>query len=137
MKTLLTYPAKKAGTSYTVPSSVKGIETDAFRNAEQLQSLTLQKGVTEIGSLAFTSCSGLKEMILPNTLKSIGFCVFQGMPMRSTFRLTVPAGVTKFTLSDFWGFADTSGLMLVCSEGSAAYQYAVDHGIAHEAISSA
>jgi hypothetical protein len=136
MKTLLTYPAKKTTVNYTVPSSVKKIETDAFRNAELLQSLILQEGVTTIGSLAFTSCCGLKEMILPNTIKSIGFCAFQGIPMRSTFRLTVPDGVKKLDLSNFWGFWDTSKLIIVCSEGSVAYQYAVDHGIAHEPIPS-
>jgi Leucine-rich repeat (LRR) protein len=136
IKTLFSYPAEKANQNYMVPYTVQTIADDAFCNAKRLESLTLQEGLSVIGSLAFTSCSGLREMNFPNSLEEIGFCAFQGEMMRQPFRLTIPAGVTKIDFNSCWGWGDTSKLIIVCSEGSAAYQYAVEHGITHEELSS-
>ena len=59
--TLLYYPRYKTGTSYTVPSSVKKIETCAFSNL-YLEKVTVPKTVTSIQYDAFEYTSSLKEI---------------------------------------------------------------------------
>ncbi len=56
---LIQYPIGKKG-SYTIPSSVKTIENDAFINCVGLSSVTIPDSVTYVGSPAFVLCTGLR-----------------------------------------------------------------------------
>lgn len=53
MTRLMKYPAKKQGTSYTVPDSVTEICTYAFTSAKYLQNVELPHFITKIGFNAF------------------------------------------------------------------------------------
>ncbi len=53
MTRLMKYPAKKQGTSYTVPDSVTEICTYAFTSAKNLQNVQLPHSITRIGFNAF------------------------------------------------------------------------------------
>ena len=53
MKTLIQYPQKKAGNSYSVPDTVERIAPDAFAYCRDLESIILPEGLGEIGSGAF------------------------------------------------------------------------------------
>ena len=55
---LITCPAGKVG-SYTIPSSVNTIGTNAFDGCGGLTSITIPNGVTTIGDSAFSGCYGL------------------------------------------------------------------------------
>ena len=54
-KTILRYAVAKKDISFVIPESVKKIEKYAFAFSENLTSITLGKGVTEIGEYAFNN----------------------------------------------------------------------------------
>ena len=73
IKTLIYYPAQRSGTSYTVP-----------------------EGVTAIAGVSFCEATGLEEISLPSTLKSIGYYAFEGCGF---YKVDLPEGLE--TLEEF------------------------------------
>ncbi len=67
-----------------VPTSLKtvvitggtNIADNAFRNCNNLTSITIPNGVTSIGSSAFYNCSGLTNIIIPDSVTGIGSSAF-------------------------------------------------------------
>lgn len=74
--TLVLYPAGSSGTSYTVPDSVTNIVQDAFMEAFNLASITLDTNLQSIGDSAFSYCYNLTNMTIPNSVTNLGFSVF-------------------------------------------------------------
>lgn len=68
---LLVCPAGKNG-AYAVPSGTEEIATSAFSYCTGLTSITLPETLTTIGDEAFYRCTGLTELTLPNSVTSIG-----------------------------------------------------------------
>lgn len=65
-------------TSVSIPTSVKSIETDAFRQCFNLSSIDIQE-VESIGESAFWLCHNLKgDLVLSNKVKNIGAKAFGG-----------------------------------------------------------
>jgi hypothetical protein len=62
MTVLLTYPASKTGTNYTISDSVTSIGDYAFTSCRSLTSITIPDSVTSIGDGAFQSCSSLTSV---------------------------------------------------------------------------
>lgn len=62
MTFLYAYPAKKAGTSFTVPASVESIRDYAFSCASNLEEVTLNGTLTQLGYAIFFQCSALKKV---------------------------------------------------------------------------
>ena len=58
-KTLLYYPAAKAGSAYIVPEGTARIGENAFYGALGLRSVTLSSTVVRIGDAAFYGCENL------------------------------------------------------------------------------
>ena len=54
------YPAKKPGTSYTVPDSVRDINFDAFDGCSFLENITIPKSVTFMGQ--FSNCTAQRSI---------------------------------------------------------------------------
>ena len=71
-KTLISYPAKKEGTAYTIPDSVTSIGDSAFSCCSSLTSIEIPSSVTSIGNYAFSYCSSLTSIEIPNSVTSIG-----------------------------------------------------------------
>ncbi|MBO4451696.1 MAG: leucine-rich repeat domain-containing protein [Bacteroidaceae bacterium] len=84
---------------------VLGVGSSAFSNCTSLTSLTLPNSVTSIGSSAFSGCTGLTSLTLPNSVTSINDYAFSGCS--SLTSLTIPANVT--TIGEK-AFSDCSGL---------------------------
>lgn len=61
-KTKLLYCVPKKSGTYTIPSSVKGIEDSAFSDCIGLSSVTIPSSVTTIGTCIFAWCSGLTSI---------------------------------------------------------------------------
>lgn len=57
--------------STVIPSSVKGLGTDAFRGCTGLRNVNIPMGVTHIGVCAFADCNNLTSLELPSSLTSI------------------------------------------------------------------
>ena len=62
------------GKEYTVTS----IGYRAFSDCSRLTSVTIPNSVTSIGRYAFTNCKGLTSVNIPNSVTSIGDCAFSG-----------------------------------------------------------
>lgn len=73
---LYAFPKMKEG-AYAVPETVKKIEAHAFSGAEKLTKIYL-KNTEDIGDYAFSGCTGLKSITIPEYVKKIGTGAFSG-----------------------------------------------------------
>ena len=84
-----------------VPSSLKSvtitsatsIDEDAFSGCTNLTSITIPDSVTSIGEWAFGGCSKLTSVTIPDSVTSIAEGVFDGCT--SLTSITIPNGVTS------------------------------------------
>ena len=173
---LVCYPQKKTGSSYSIPegvsvlgeasiyntqlseitfpSTLTEIQYYALGNNSKLTSADLSKtAVSSIGLYAFTDCSSLSSVLLPDSLYEIAGAAFSrckalseitlpknlGMIGQYAFidtglsKITVPDSVTEIGYSAFGYYLDSEGnetadssFVIVGSYGSAAQKYATD-----------
>lgn len=71
-KTIVSYPAGKTQTTYSIPENVDSIDRYAFRDNAYLESVSVPDGVTSIGTSAFESCTSLSDISLPESIVSVG-----------------------------------------------------------------
>ena len=83
------------GTTYTVTQ----IGSDAFSYCSSLQSVTIPNSVTSIGSDAFEYCSSLQSVTIPNSVTSIDSWAFYYCS--SLQSVTIPNSVTSIGSSAF------------------------------------
>jgi len=96
--TLLRYPVARAGSSYTVPSSVTTIGNSGFRGASLTSiDLALATNLTTIGDAAFQV--PITSIDLPNTVTSIGDQAFRASGLTS---IRIPGSVTHLGAGAFW-----------------------------------
>ena len=70
MKTLLKYPDAKAGTSFTIPSSVVVVDRGAFVSSNNLTSITIPEGVEIISCQSLGWCN-FRSIVIPDSATSI------------------------------------------------------------------
>ena len=104
-KALISYPAKKEGTAYTIPDSVTRIGWYAFSNCSSLASIIIPDSVTSIGADAFYSCSRLTSIEIPDSVTSIGGYAFRDCTNLAS--IEIPSSV--ISIGD-WAFYGCSGL---------------------------
>ena len=85
--------------------SVTSIGHYAFSSCSRLTSVTIPNSVTSIGGRAFDDCSGLTSVTIPNSVTSIGALAFQGCSGLTS--VTIPNSVTSIGSG---AFAGCSGL---------------------------
>ena len=69
---LIQYPAKKAGTDFTVPNTVTNIVDGAFAGCSSLVNVTIPEGVTAVNDDAFNDCPHLASIKFPRSVENIG-----------------------------------------------------------------
>jgi len=74
---LIQAPAELSG-SYTIPDSVKKVESTAFSGCGNLISLTIPDSVTDIDDFAFAQCSNLTTVEMSQEVCEIKTSLFQG-----------------------------------------------------------
>lgn len=74
--TLLAYPQNKAGTTYTVPSTVKTIGDNAFQQNANLTTVNFPAGLTRIGDYAFFRSEAFRYFNVPAGVLNIGYDAF-------------------------------------------------------------
>lgn len=75
-KTLIQYAIGKTDTSFTVPNTVKHIESSAFAYAQYLVTVTISDGVETIGDDALAYCSALTTVNISSTVNEISDTAF-------------------------------------------------------------
>ena len=98
-----------------------GYDDSPFKDYE-IRKATVKYGITSIGESAFLGCSGLTELILPNSVTSIGNFAFHGC--RGLTELILPNGITRIEESAFRGCSGLTELTLpssVTSIGESAF----------------
>ena len=96
----------------------------AFSGCSGLTSVTIPNSVTSIGSSAFSSCSGLTSVTIPNSVTSIGDDAFRGCSGLTS--VTIPNSVTSIGWYAFYGCSGLTSVTIpnsVTSIGSSAFAY--------------
>ena len=89
---LICYPAGKTDKIYSIPSSVTGIDEEAFEDCS-LTNINIPSSVTNIGNWAFADCGSLTSISIPNSVTSIGLGVFSDCC--SLTSVNIPNSVTS------------------------------------------
>ena len=95
-------------TNNSTTYSVTSIGEGAFSYCSGLISVTIPNSVTSIGEAAFYGCSGLTSVTIPNSVTSIGEAAFYGCSGLTS--VTIPNSVTSI---DYAAFRDCSSLTSV------------------------
>ena len=93
-----------AAGSVTIPSTYNGlpvtsIGSSAFSDCSDLTEITIPEGVTSIGNRAFYECSSLTEITIPEGVTSISTKTFSRCSR--LIKITLPEGVTSIGLEAF------------------------------------
>ena len=93
--------------------SVTGIGSYAFSGCSGLTSITIPDSVTGIGSHAFSGCSGLTSITIPDSVTGIGSYAFSYCSGLTS--ITIPDSVTSIGYMAFFGY---SRLTIYCEATS-------------------
>ena len=99
--------------SIIIPSSVTVVNNQAFRDCQQLQSVSFNNPKTEIEYLAFMNCTSLSNISLPSSIKSLEMGVFWGCSRLRT--IDIPESVTKLDKDVFYGCTALKSIILPSS----------------------
>ena len=92
---------------------VTGIGSWAFSGCTNLTNITIPNSVTSIGENAFSGCIGLTSVTIPDSVTSIGSSAFSGCKGLTSFE--IPDSVTTIGNSVFFG---CTGLTSITIPGS-------------------
>ncbi|MBQ2810333.1 MAG: leucine-rich repeat domain-containing protein [Clostridia bacterium] len=97
-------------TSCDIHADTEYIYNFAFSNCTFLNSITIPNKVKEIGTGAFNGCSSLKSVSLPSSLTLIGSSAFYGCTLLEG--IEIPSGVTVIEDSTFYGCTSLASVTL-------------------------
>lgn len=99
MTTLVKYPSKKTASTFTVPNGVTKLEDCSMDSNTSLQKVVLPDSLKEVGYWAFMNCSNLSDITLPEQCKSVGQFAFSGTALTSFY---IPAALETLMSGAFW-----------------------------------
>lgn len=89
---------------------VKYISDSAFKDCENITSITIHNGILSIGASAFEGCKSLTNVVIPNSVTSIGDSAFRNC--YSLTSITIPNSVTNVGESVFLGCGSLTSVTL-------------------------
>ncbi len=107
-----------------IPKSISVFESEMFRDCKKLQKIFIPDALKRIGDYAFYGCENLQSPWLPEGLTFIEKEAFFGCS--SMNEIWIPQSVTSIGEN---AFAGCPRLLIKCSEGSIAAQYAKENNI--------
>jgi len=106
---LMLYPAGLTDATYTVPAGVTKIGDYAFNYNTHLEEVSMT-AVETIGKHAFSWCSSLRNIILPNSLKVIGYATFWQDSLLTS--IEIPATVDSIGKDAFTACTSLQSIMV-------------------------
>ena len=104
----------------TFNGNLTKVAAKAFTDCTSLETITLPESVTALGNMAFYGCSSLTDIDMPDTITSIGYAAFRHCNLKS---FTIPSSLTSvddaifadcINLAEFKGkFASEDGRCLI------------------------
>ena len=82
-----------------LPTTITGIDNDAFYDCTNLKKVNIPNSVTSIGDFAFSGCTGLTSIMLPDSITSIGSFAFSGCTGLTSIK--IPDSITSIENSVF------------------------------------
>ena len=107
------YKGEKTKGELVIADGTKGIANSAFSSCSGLTSVTMPNSVTTIGSGVFSGCTALADVTISSAVTSIGNWAFQGCSSLSS--ITIPNSVTDIGV---WAFRGCSSLTSVAIPNS-------------------
>ena len=95
-ETLISFPAKKDGDSYSIPSTVTTIYNYAFSGCSNLKSLTVGENVSAIPANLFDDCSSLKTLTIKETSLLSGLSINSAQSQLPTNICIISAGIKYY-----------------------------------------
>ena len=117
-----------------VSCSVTSIGSSAFSGCSGLTSVTIPNSVTSIGSSAFSGCSGLTSVTIPNSVTKIDQSAFSGCS--SLTSVTIPNSVTSIGEDAFSGCSSLTSVTIPNSVTSIGKRAFMDSGLTSVTIPS-
>jgi hypothetical protein len=93
--TLVSYPSRRPGTSYSIPSTVNAIGMFAFQANRILTQVTISGNITSIGDYAFNAAQALRTVEIGATVTSFGQSALHFSPNLET--VTVSASNLNYS----------------------------------------
>ena len=87
LATLVTYPAGKTDTEYTIPDTVTEIDSEAFYYCSALEAVVIPDSVITIGSYAFYYCEALSSVTMGSGVEEISSYAFSGCSALTSLEL--------------------------------------------------
>jgi len=120
-------------TNFVVPKTVDGmkvksIEKNGFANSAKLQSVTFESGskVDTIASGAFSGCSSLSYVFIPDTVETISGAAFKGNSEDILFFLEAPSRPSGWASNDYYSDQTWNYHQGVCHWGKTDYEIGTD-----------
>ena len=120
---LLEAPKELRG-GYSVKEGTRIICNKAFSTCTSLTSIVIPNSVVSIGDSAFSRCSSLSNIVIPNSVTDIGNSAFSDCSSLSN--IVIPDSVTAIGNFAFWGCSSLSNIVIpdsVTAIGDYAFYY--------------
>ena len=92
-------------TSLEIKQGTKALGISAFSGCTNLHSITLPNSITKISEDSFSNCTNLENIIIPNSVTSIEVNAFKGC--KNLTNVIIPSGVTNI---DSYAFSDCTSI---------------------------
>ncbi len=106
--TILRYAPAQPGTAYDFPITVTSIHTSAFSDCSNLTGIVIPDRITSIANQAFRGCTSLQSVTLPADLTKLNQSVFQGC----TSLTSITFG-SSLNYLDYYAFSGCTSLQSV------------------------
>ena len=112
---LMSYPQNMSNTTYSIPKGVLLIDDFAFSGCSYLERIELPETITEIGQYAFSGCDNIESIDIPKNVNKIGGRAFFGCNNLSI--LDVDINNNFFASVDGVIFSKDKGTLMFCPNG--------------------
>lgn len=110
--------------SVTVEAALNEIGYLAFYNCSRLKNIEFKKPVGTISRSAFNRCTALESIALPHGCKKI--CTYAFRTCKSLRKIVIPSSVDIIEPD---AFLESPNVVIYCKKDSAAERYAIENGL--------